>query len=73
MTVERIHLVLEPRLMKAFRAMAEKNHRSVSGQFAFILEGEIHRQRQPNVPEIPLRYLPTDEDGGGKNDSHLSN
>jgi hypothetical protein len=42
---ERIHLVLEPYLMKAFREMAEKNRRSVSGQLAFMVEGEIDRQR----------------------------
>ena len=42
---ERIHLVLEPYLMKAFRELAEKNRRSVSGQLAFMVEGEIDRQR----------------------------
>jgi len=47
MAVERIHLVLEPHLMKAFREMAEKNRRSISGQFAFMVEEEIDRQRQP--------------------------
>ena len=47
MAVERIHLVLEPHLMKAFREMAGKNRRSVSGQFAFMVDEEIDRQRQP--------------------------
>ena len=47
MAVERIHLVLEPHLMKAFRGMAEKNRRSISGHFAFLVEEEINRQRQP--------------------------
>ena len=47
MAVERIHLVLEPHLMKAFREMAEKNRRSVSGQLAHMVDEEIDRQRQP--------------------------
>jgi hypothetical protein len=46
MAVDRIHLVLEPHLMKEFRKMAEKNRRSVSGQFAVILEAEIERERK---------------------------
>jgi len=47
MAVERIHLVLEPYLMKAFREMAEKNRRAISAQLAFMVEEEIDRQRQP--------------------------
>jgi len=68
MAVERIHLVLEPHLMKAFREMAEKNRRSVSGQFAFILEAEIDRQRQP-----PLHHRTPDDLASRENDSHPSN
>jgi hypothetical protein len=45
MALERIHLVLDPHLMKAFREIAGKNHRSVSGQLAFMVEEEIDRQR----------------------------
>lgn len=54
MAVERIHLVLEPHLMRAFREMADKNHRSVSGQFACILEAELDRQRQRNLEQIEM-------------------
>ena len=65
MAVERIHLVLEPHLMKAFREMAEKNRRSISGQFAFLVEEEIDRPRQPThhrmVGDLASR----------ENDSHL--
>ena len=67
MAVERIHLVLEPYLMKAFREMAEKNRRSVSGQLAFMVEEEIDRQRQPThhrmVGDLASR----------ENDSHRPN
>ena len=63
MAVERIHLVLEPHLMKAFREMAEKNRRSVSGQFAFMVDEEIDRQRH-----AVSTYLASRE-----NDSHLPN
>ena len=67
MAVERIHLVLEPHLMKAFREMAEKNRRSVSGQLAHMVEEEIDRQRQPThhrmVGDLASR----------ENDSHRPN
>ena len=67
MAVERIHLVLEPHLMKAFREMAEKNRRSVSGQLAHMVDEEIGRQRQPThhrmVGDLASR----------ENDSHRPN
>ena len=67
MAVERIHLVLEPHLMKAFREMAEKNRRSVSGQLAHMVDEEIDRQRQPThhrmVGDLASR----------ENDSHRPN
>ena len=67
MAVERIHLVLEPHLMKAFREMAEKNRRSVSGQFAFMVDEEIDRQRQP------LHHRMVGDLASRENDSHLPN
>lgn len=45
-TSERIHLVLPPNLMKAFRDMADQGYRSNSSQFALLIEQEIARQRQ---------------------------
>ena len=45
-TSERIHLVLPPHLMKAFRDMADQGYRSNSSQFALLVEQEIARQRQ---------------------------
>jgi len=67
MAVERIHLVLEPHLMRAFRAMADKNRRSVSGQLAHMVDEEIDRQRQPThhrmVGDLASR----------ENDSHRPN
>ena len=67
MAVERIHLVLEPYLMKAFREMAEKNRRRVRGQLAFMVEEEIDRQRQPThhrmVGDLSIR----------ENDAHRPN
>ena len=66
MAVERIHLVLEPYLMKAFREMAQKNRRAVSAQLAFMVEEEIDRQRQPHhrtVGDLTNR----------ENDSHRPN
>jgi len=67
MALDRIHLVLEPHLMKAFREMAEKNRRSVSGQLAFMVEEEIDRQRvlphQRTVGDLT----------SNENDSHLPN
>ena len=66
MALDRIHLVLEPHLMKAFREMAEKNRRSVSGQLAYMIDEEIDRQRQPihhrMVGDLAIR----------ENDSHLT-
>ncbi len=44
MPSERIHLVLQPRLMKAFRDMAARGYRSNSSQFALLIEQEIARQ-----------------------------
>jgi|TARA_R110000737_G_scaffold333951_1_gene351939 hypothetical protein len=67
MAVERIHLVLEPHLMKAFREMSEKNRRSISGQFAFMVEEEIDRQRQP------LHHRMVGDLASRENDSHLPN
>ena len=67
MAVERIHLVLEPYLMKACREMAQKNRRAVSAQLAFMVEDEIDRQRQPThhrmVGDLASR----------ENDSHRPN
>ena len=65
MAVERIHLVLEPHLMKAFREIAEKNRRTVSGQFAHMVDEEIDRQRQP------LHHRMVGDLASRENDSHL--
>ena len=74
MAVERIHLVLEPHLMKAFREMAEKNRRSVSGQFAFMVDEEIDRQRQPPVPTPRhLHHRMVGDLASRENDSHRPN
>ena len=67
MAVERIHLVLEPHLMKAFREMSEKNRRSISGQFAFMVEEEIDRQRQP------IHHRTVGDLASRENDSHRPN
>jgi len=67
MAVERIHLVLEPHLMRAFRAMADKNRRSVSGQLAHMVDEEIDRQRQP------LRHHMVGDLASRENDSHRPN
>ena len=64
MAVERIHLVLEPHLMKAFREMAEKNRRSVSGQLAHMVDEEIDRQRQP------IHHRMVGDLANRENDSH---
>jgi len=76
MTLDRIHLVLEPHLMKAFREMAGKNRRSVSGQLAFMVEGEIDRQRVPSAP-LPLHHRSASaalsDFASSENDSHLPN
>jgi len=65
MAVERIHLVLEPHLMKAFRGMAEKNRRSISGQFAFMVEEEVGRQR------LAMHHRMVGDLASRENDSHL--
>ena len=65
MAVERIHLVLEPHLMKAFREMAEKNRRSFSGQFAFMVEEEVGRQR------LAMHHRMVGDLASRENDSHL--
>jgi len=69
MTLERIHLVLEPHLMKAFRETAVKNHRSVSGQLASMVEEEIDRCE---AEEAYIQRL-ADERAIRENDSHLPN
>ena len=67
-TSDRIHLVLKPHLMKAFRDMADKNCRSISGQLAFMVEEEINRQR------LPLQSLPLSQPSANReNASHLPN
>ena len=74
MSLDRIHLVLEPHLMKAFREMAEKNRRSVSGQF--MVDEEIDRQRMLSQP-APLRHrsagAPLSDFASSENESHLPN
>ena len=76
MSLDRIHLVLEPHLMKAFREMAEKNRRSVSGQLAFMVDEEIDRQRMLSQP-APLRHrsagAPLSDFASSENESHLPN
>ena len=67
MAVERIHLVLEPHLMKAFREMAEKNRRSVSGQLVHMVDEEIDRQRQP------IHHRTVGDLTNRENDSHRPN
>ena len=57
MAVERIHLVLDSRLMRAFRDMADRGHRSMSGQFAYLVDQEIERHQQtPPASEVSPTY-----------------
>lgn len=50
---ERIHLVLHPELMKAFRNMAKRGFRSNSSQFALLVEQEMNRQSESEIAEAP--------------------
>jgi hypothetical protein len=42
---------LQPRLMKAFRNMAERGFRSNSSQFALLVEQEMNRQSESETAE----------------------
>jgi hypothetical protein len=72
MAVERVHLVLDARLMRAFRDMADRNHRSISGQLAALVAQELERQQQTSLPtETGQVYRSNPERASSEKGSHL--
>jgi hypothetical protein len=71
MAVERVHLVLDARLMRAFRDMADRNHRSISGQLAALVAQELERQQQTSLPTETGQVYRPDRERASEKGSHL--